>query len=71
MNLLSKSRRSGLHADLVVLVADCGERLKVRIHKQNMSALNIHQSRGGILNLRVARPHALNVEKPLIEQFGR
>jgi hypothetical protein len=42
LNLLSESSRSGLHTDLVVLITDCGERLKVSVHEQNMRTLDIH-----------------------------
>ena len=71
LNFLSQSSRSGLNTDLVVLVTDCGERLKMRVHKENVSSLDIHQGRCRILNLRVSRPHALDVEQALVQELRR
>lgn len=65
----SEVGRASIRADLVVLVADGGERLEVSIHEQQMRTLDIDESRGriGVAGLST---HAHDVLEALIQQLS-
>lgn len=63
-------RVTALRANLVIFVADGCERLKVRVHEEDMRLFDIHQRRRRI-NVAVRLLSATNIAKTAIQQMRR
>ena len=59
-----------LSTDTVVLVADGRERLEVRVDEQDVRALNIHKSGGGV-RVALLGTRAHDVLHTLVKKLGR
>ena len=60
-----------LGTNLVIFVADSGERFEVRVHEQNVRLLNIHMGRRWVSNARILSASASDVFQSAIQQMRR
>jgi len=71
LHLAAELAVARLRANLVVLIADCSERLEVRVHEQNVRLLNVHQSRRRVSDRRIIGSRASDVSQTAIQQVSR